>query len=237
MQKIAMLLGGCFLASATFLAGEAQAKRAAPAAEPVPPAAVPAQAERMAPPAADRIMVRPQPVEQVTEETKREVARLVADYFTTLQAASATPEDKARVDKLVRELASEDWATRENASRELVKLGRTALPALREAARSKDVEVATRAGDALKSVEAATAKPIFDALRKYPQTVWVVVQGQIDSTRDEWNKARDAAAAAEKAGRKDEAEKLGAEVRRLGGRISDLDRLYWIVQNYTRYDR
>jgi hypothetical protein len=46
----------------------------------------------------------------------------------------------------VRELGSDRFATREGAEQRLIRAGSAALPALREAARSEDPEVARRAG-------------------------------------------------------------------------------------------
>ncbi len=239
-----------FAASPARADNPAAGKKPPPAPAPVQPGAVPiaprpapppppppdVQADRIAPEALAKRIV-PLPAEQVTEETKKEVARLVVEYFKSLEAPAVPEEQKARIAQLTQALGADDWATREKASQELVKAGKPALAALREAVKSGDQEVASRAGEALKAVEAEAARPVLEALRKYPQTVWVVVQGQIETVRDDWTKAKTAAAAAEKAGRGEEAARLQTEVRSLGQRISDLDRLYWIVQNYTRYDR
>src|SRR5690606_5677502 len=51
----------------------------------------------------------------------------------------------ARVERLVRQLGDRAYERREQAQRELVAIGRPALPALREAAKSQDPEVASRA--------------------------------------------------------------------------------------------
>jgi len=235
-------LAGLLLASGALAPGAARAENEAgkprPPAEPRAPAAprpvtpLDLAAERVA---ADRII--PHQAEPVTEETKREVERLVAGYFKAVNVPEPAGEARARIGKLIGELGSEEWAVRENASTELVRLGVAALGALRAALKSADPEVISRAGEAVSAIEAAGVKPITEALRKYPQTVWVVVQGQINLTREAWSQANAAAAAAEKAGRKDEAGRLRAEAKALGERISDLDRLYWQVQNYTRYDR
>jgi len=215
-----------------------------PAAEPRAPGAVPQPPPPPQADAKDRIgpaelarRASPLQVEQVTEETKKEVERLVGEYFKALDVPAPSADEKARIEKLVAGLGAEEWAAREEASKALVKIGAPAEPALRQAARSSDAEVASRAKEALNVIEAASRKPTLDELKKYPQTVWVVVQGQIEKTREAWTRANAAAAEADKAGRKDEAEKLRAEARALGGRISELDRLYWLVQDYTRYTR
>lgn len=245
-----VLTTGCLVLglslSAAPAAEEKAADRKAPA-EPMAPAGVPAPAPplpgdlaKRAVPEKDRIAperMQPIPIEKVTEETKKEVTRLVDQYFKALEPGEQTPEVRAKVEKAVKDLGASEWAVREAASKDVLKLGRPAVGALRDALKSGDAEVVQRASDALKAIEGEIAKPITDALKLYPQTVWVVIQGDIDATRDKWTKAKVAAAEAEKAGKKDEAAALQTDVRRLGQRISDLDRLYWIVQNYTRYDR
>ena len=204
--------------------------------EPPPPPPADARADRIGPAELAR---RASPVrgEQVTEETKKDVERLVGEYFKALEAPAPSADEKARIEKLVAGLGAEEWAAREEASKALVRIGAPAEPALRQAAKSSDAEIASRAKEALNVIEAASRKPLLEELKKYPQTVWVVVQGRIEKTREAWTRANAAAAEADKAGRKDEAEKLRAEAKALGGRISELDRLYWLVQDYTRYTR
>lgn len=69
-----------------------------------------------------------------------------------LSLAFALPvfaQDDADVKGLINELASEDWATRERASRKLVGLGEDARTALREALEHDDPEVRVRSSAAL----------------------------------------------------------------------------------------
>ena len=56
-----------------------------------------------------------------------------------------TDEVQKRIDVLISELAAEDFAVRERASRELEKMGEKALPALKEATRSEDPSIQTYA--------------------------------------------------------------------------------------------
>lgn len=58
----------------------------------------------------------------------------------------------ARVARLVRQLGDRAYERREAAQRELVAIGRPALPALREAAQSQDPEVASRAAEAIEAI-------------------------------------------------------------------------------------
>jgi HEAT repeat protein len=61
--------------------------------------------------------------------------------------------DQARVGRLLRELGDDDFQTRENAERELVKLGVAALPALQKAADSAQPELARRAKACVEQLE------------------------------------------------------------------------------------
>lgn len=59
---------------------------------------------------------------------------------------------EARVERLVRQLGDRAYDRREEAQRALVAIGRPALPALREAAKSQDPEVASRAAEAIEAI-------------------------------------------------------------------------------------
>jgi hypothetical protein len=59
--------------------------------------------------------------------------------------ASDAKADSERIAQLIKQLGSEDFAEREKASSELEQFGIAALPALREAARSRDPETKSRA--------------------------------------------------------------------------------------------
>jgi hypothetical protein len=66
-------------------------------------------------------------------------------------APATKPAD--RIAQLVGQLGAEDFQTREQASEELRKLGRSALPALKEAAKSEDPEVQQRAQAIIARIE------------------------------------------------------------------------------------
>lgn len=91
--------------------------------------------------------------------------RLAVLILALACAASAFAQD-ARVDGLISDLASDDWATREKASRELVGIGDDARAGLRKALDHDDPEVRVRASNALieigeefsYAVECATAE-------------------------------------------------------------------------------
>jgi hypothetical protein len=74
-------------------------------------------------------------------------------------ADTPTAEEAARIPGLVKGLASWDPKVRKTAREALMEIGRPALAALREAARSKDLEVATTAADMVKAIEKMPRKP------------------------------------------------------------------------------
>lgn len=64
---------------------------------------------------------------------------------------------------LIAGLAAEDIEGRENASRELIKLGRPAVPQLKVAARSKDPETRARAATAIEAIHEKDPPPMIGA--------------------------------------------------------------------------
>jgi len=64
----------------------------------------------------------------------------------------AQQDEGARAKDLIKQLASDDWATREKASRELVGIGEPARSALHDALEDDDPEVRVRASNALISI-------------------------------------------------------------------------------------
>lgn len=67
--------------------------------------------------------------------------------------APAQETQQARIDRLVRALNSDDYDARAKAQRELVQIGRAAVPALKEAAKSEDPNLASWAEDTLYQIE------------------------------------------------------------------------------------
>lgn len=70
---------------------------------------------------------------------------------------NADKELKENIEKLIGKLADEEFKVREDATKELGALGAVALEELREAAKSEDVEVKTRAEKLVKEVEQSIA--------------------------------------------------------------------------------
>jgi hypothetical protein len=84
-----------------------------------------------------------------------EAVKLIAGKVKPVEAA-----DAKRVAKLVADLDSPDFATRERAARELTQIGPPAAAALREAARkSESAEVRKRVADLLARIERPTIAP------------------------------------------------------------------------------
>jgi hypothetical protein len=65
----------------------------------------------------------------------------------------APKSQSAKIDALVEQLGSNSYEEREAAQRELEAIGRPAVPALQAATKSKDLEVASRAADALAKIQ------------------------------------------------------------------------------------
>jgi HEAT repeat protein len=76
-----------------------------------------------------------------------------AALLAVLREHTLTAEGRVKVADLIAHLDSTDFSTREKASKELFSLGRVSLPQLREAAKSRDPEVARRARLLIDSIE------------------------------------------------------------------------------------
>jgi hypothetical protein len=86
------------------------------------------------------------------------LAAVLALPAAAIPLAPASAQEKKetlseRIDKLVQKLGAEDYATREQAQKDLTALGRPALPALEKAAKeSTDAEVRARAAEAATTI-------------------------------------------------------------------------------------
>jgi hypothetical protein len=79
------------------------------------------------------------------------------------RSRTLTPGDRDRLATRVRELGSNVFAERERASRELSEAGNAALPLLRSAVNSPDLEVARRAERCIEQIERSPAASLFAA--------------------------------------------------------------------------
>jgi hypothetical protein len=82
--------------------------------------------------------------------------------------ADTPSNDRVRARALVERLASDDFATREQASLELRQLDKSAEPALREGITSSDVEVRQRCGDLLALCQRSDLERALDSYLKKP---------------------------------------------------------------------
>jgi gas vesicle protein len=71
--------------------------------------------------------------------------------------AKPSPPDARQIQKLIRDLGSDDFEVREKASRALSDAGKVVLPALREALQSNDAEVRQRARRIMDAIQSSTA--------------------------------------------------------------------------------
>src|SRR5438128_1285045 len=67
---------------------------------------------------------------------------------------AAPAADTQRIDELIKQLGSSKFTERNTANKELEGLGMAALEALRQAAKSKDLETSRRAGELVQKLEA-----------------------------------------------------------------------------------
>ena len=72
------------------------------------------------------------------------------DFF---RSHTLSPADRERVGRLIKQLGDDEFAVREKASADLVKLGPKVVALLRPVAKDPDCEVARRAGDCLRQLE------------------------------------------------------------------------------------
>lgn len=101
------------------------------------------------------------------EEARLKAAKVGTDgpaLLEYLRQRSVTAATKERITRLVRRLGSEDFTEREQASKELVAAGGVAVPFLRQAAQSGDVEVAQRAQQCLKQIKGETDAEVTTAV-------------------------------------------------------------------------
>ncbi|HOX08581.1 MAG TPA: hypothetical protein PK280_19455 [Planctomycetota bacterium] len=161
----------------------------------------------------------------ITDEQKQKVEKLLADYLTPPAAGEPAAELKATVEKLVKDFASADFKTREDASVQAAKQGPAALGLFREAAKSKDPEVASRAGAAAAAIENAARLTTVEELKKVQAAASQVIFQKLAESRAAQAKANEAAAAADKAGNADEAAKARAEAAKCAERTNALSSL------------
>jgi hypothetical protein len=142
------------------------------------------------------------------EQLRKTAEKSVDDYLATVQEVKVTPELKARLAALVKDWASTDFATRENATAEILKAGRAATETLAEAKKSGDPEVVSRAESALEKLEGTEVVQGL-ANTGHMGRIVIYLKGREMARQAEGAAARKAAA--EKEGKADEAARAAAE--------------------------
>ena len=156
----------------------------------------------------------------VNEEQQKRAEKLVADYLTPAFATEPAADQKAAIEKLIKDFGSSEFKTRDEASAAVVKQGPAALGQLREAAKSKDAEVASRSSAAVIAIEQAARTGIVDELKKMLAVAQSVANKQLAETRAAQTTAQQAAGAA--AAKSEEGAKLRKEAEDLGARSAAL---------------
>jgi HEAT repeat protein len=80
----------------------------------------------------------------------------------------ATPDDK-EIERLVKQLGSDEFKEREAASNALGKIGKPALTALRKAAKDGDLEIRSRAARLILALQDGLAHPIDLGAARQPE--------------------------------------------------------------------
>jgi hypothetical protein len=149
----------------------------------------------------------------VNPEQQKKAEGLVADYLAPVAAVEPAADAKTAIEKLVKDLGSNDVKVREEASAAVVKHGPAALAQLRAVLTSKDLEVAERSKVAVAAIETAARAPKIEEIKKLGVVGQTVV-------RQKWTEANQAAAAGDKAvadakaaGKADDVVKFEAEAR------------------------
>jgi len=163
------------------------------------------------------------PPPPVQEDARQKIDKLINDYLAAQSPAPATAELKEKIARLIKELGDNEWSVREAASKALVDIGQPALAALKEALKSKDAEVAMRAREAVEKIEGAGAT--VEGLRALGYAAQAAVQKRLLEERRLIAEKAGAAAEAELAGRKDEAEKARAGAKQAQANTAALAKL------------
>jgi HEAT repeat protein len=81
----------------------------------------------------------------ISPEDTAKIEGLISKYVGEPGANEASGEQTAKIDELIKKLSSEDYKTREEATKSLIEIGRPALSAVEKLKTSEDAEVKTRA--------------------------------------------------------------------------------------------
>jgi gas vesicle protein len=130
----------------------------------------------------------------------------VAFLISSDDPSKPSPPDAKQIQKLIRDLGSDDFGIREKASRALSDAGKGALPALREALQSNDAEVRQRArrimdaiqssttylGESLKDQDPALRKEAAEIIERLGPSAKAMTPALVDALKDKDESVRDA---------------------------------------------
>jgi hypothetical protein len=172
----------------------------------------------------DRAKIMPPRPPDAPPDAAQQAEKLI-DAYLDEQKPGSTPADlEKKLAGFLKDLGDEEWAKRETASQAIVRIGKPALPALREvAASSKDAEVVQRAKEAIAKIEASGST--LDSLRALGSAGQNAVQARILQEKKTVAEQAGAAAEAELSGDKELAEKLRAEAKAAQARAGLLNKL------------
>jgi len=112
----------------------------------------------------------------------KEAEKLVAEWMADPRATLA---EMARIQKLIVEMGADEYRKRQEASRQILKYGEKALPALEKAVKSKDPEVATRAQAAVEKIRSGSRRDqIVSDLREKKVTSLAVIDERIKAEQE-----------------------------------------------------
>jgi len=156
---------------------------------------------------------RPNARPSAKPEDIKKADKVVETYLAPVAATEPAAEQKARIDKLIKDFASEASATRAAASKAVIEFGAAALGALRGATDSPDAEVATRAQDAITRIERAVRDKLVVELKKNINAAVAAISVRQSKVNLTYRAALKAETAARKAG--DEKAREAARTRRV----------------------
>jgi hypothetical protein len=169
----------------------------------------------------------------VTEKQKQQANKLVDEYLAG-SSEKLTADEKKKIAKLVKDLGSDEYATREAASKAIIKFGSKALKQLKAALKSKDAEVVQRADAAIKEIGQSGGGPVIAGLRKIRAASLAV----INQRKGKWKTAAYTAElqsiALKAQGKKKAAEKKLAEKKQADEKVKKLATLLGLVGGGVR---
>ncbi len=171
-----------------------------------------------APAAPEPVAAKPRPKPPgAAKEKPLTPKELVEDYLRPVAATEPSKEAGEKIEGLIRDFGSEEFKTRDAASRAILKHGPAALRALRKAKDSKDEEGANRARGAIAVIESRVrqtkARKIAELKGKAKSAAVQLVRGKYAEARKATGTAAQAVRAAEKSDKPGEIEKARAEQR------------------------